>query len=707
MNPTDLQSRTEASAPASVDLKSTSLYLNQELSLLDFNERVLAQTKDEGVPLLERLRFLCISCTNLDEFFEIRVAGLEEQVAMGALTGGPDGMSVGEVLKAVRARARGLVEDQYRVLQQVLLPELLKQGIACLSSEHWSASQDAWLQRYFMEELLPVLSPIGLDPAHPFPRILNKSLNFIVALRGKDAFGRKSGLAVLQVPRALPRVIHLPPVDGGNGPHDLVLLSSVIQAHVDRLFPGMTVDACYQFRVTRNSELFVEEEEIDDLLRALEGELMSRRYGEEVRLEVAHDCRDDLVQYLLDRFSLLRDDLYPVDGPVNLNRLEAIYDLVDRPDLKYPAFSPSLPARLARHSDLFKVIREQEILLHHPYESFAPVAEFLRQSATDPDVLAIKQTLYRTEHDSPIVDSLELAAQNGKEVTVVVELRARFDEAANIQLATRLQEAGAHVVYGVVGHKTHAKMLLVVRRELKKLRHYVHLSTGNYHSATAKSYTDYSLFTAEPTIGEDVRQVFLQLTSLGKVIKLGRLLQSPFSMASGFMERIEREIAHAQAGRAARIVVKVNSLVEPQIIQALYRASMAGVRVDLIVRGMCRLRPGVAGVSDNIRVRSIVGRFLEHARVCCFHNGGDSEVFLSSADWRERNFFRRVEIAFPIESKKLQRRLLKDLEAELADNAQAWELLAEGRYQRVPPQPDEPMIASQSRLLAELTENPG
>ncbi len=679
------------------------LYINRELSLIEFNRRVLEQAVDPAIPLLERLRFLSISNTNLDEFFEIRVARLKEQVVSGSVQAGPDNMAPQEALKRISEEAHRLVEGQYRVLNEILFPELEREGIRFVRRTEWNAEQEAWVKNYFENELLPVLSPLGLDPAHPFPRILNKSLNFIVSLRGKDAFGRRGGVAVVQAPRALPRLIQLPRECAG-GVHDFVFLSSIIHTHVDSLFPGMEVTGCYQFRVTRNSELFVDEEEVGDLLRAVEGELHSRRYGDAVRLEVADNCPPEMAAYLMNKFELTADDLYQVNGPVNLNRLLALIDLVDRPDLKYPAFTPGLPRSLARSKNIFAAIRAGDILLHHPFESFAPVVDFVRQAAADPKVLAIKQTLYRTGADSVLVAALMEAARAGKEVTVVIELRARFDEEANINLASLLQEAGAHVVYGVVGYKTHAKMILVVRRESGHLRHYVHLGTGNYHDRTARLYTDFGLFTSDAAIGEDVHKLFLQLTSIGRVSKLKKLLQSPFSLHKELLGKIEREADNARRGKPARISAKMNALVDPQLIQALYGASQAGVEIDLIVRGVCCLRPGVAGTSERIRVRSIIGRFLEHTRVYWFQNGGKEEVLLASADWMERNFFRRVEVAFPIEDGALRARVVKEaLSFYLADNTQAWILQADGGYRRLGPDGDAPRSA-QGALLKELAE---
>jgi polyphosphate kinase len=684
-----------------VDLKHPDLYINRQLSLLEFNRRVLMQALDDANPLLERLKFLCISSTNLDEFFEIRVAGLKQAVQMGAVQAGPDNRTPQEVLSAVSQVAHGLVAEQYRILNDELIPQLAQHNIRFLRRTEWTAEQDDWLQDYFRRELLPIISPLGLDPAHPFPRVLNKSLNFIVELDGKDAFGRNSGFAVVQAPRALPRLIQLPP-ETGAGPYDFVFLSSVIHAYVDQqLFPGMNVRGCYQFRVTRNSDLYVDEEEVDDLLRAMEGELQSRRYGDAVRLEVAANCPSDVAGFLLDEFELGKDDLYQVNGPVNLNRLMAIYDQVDRPELKFSSFTPSLPKPVGHPSELFEAIRKEDILLHHPFESFVPVVDFVRQAASDPQVLAVKQTLYRTGPDSAIADALVAAARAGKEVTVVIELRARFDEEANIALANRLQDAGAHVVYGVVGHKTHAKIILIVRREGRTLNHYVHLGTGNYHARTARLYTDYGLFTCNPQIGQDVHKVFLQLTSLGRVTDLKHLLQSPFSLHEGTLEKIAREAANARAGKPARIIAKLNALVEPQVIHALYAAARDGVEIDLIVRGMCALRPGVPGISERIRVRSVIGRFLEHTRVCCFHNGGDPEIYLSSADWMERNFFRRVEVAFPLLSPELRQRVIGDLGCYLRDNTQAWILMSDGSYQRASPGKTAP-ISAQQVLLSKL-----
>ena len=664
------------------NVASPDLFINREFSLLEFNRRVLEQAKSDDVPMLERLRFLCISSSNLDEFFEIRVSGLKQQQALGATQRGPDNLSPSEQLQRIAQLAHELVDEQYRVLNDVLFPLLHAEGIRFLKRSQWNASQERWLTDYFHRELEPILTPIGLDPAHPFPRIINKNLTFIVTLEGKDAFGRNSGMAVVQAPRALPRVVRLAP-DHAEHRYDFVFLSSIIHAHVDELFPGMKAVGCYQFRATRNSDLFVDDEAVEDLKIALEGELPSRRFGDAVRLELADDCPARVGTFLAGQFDLRQEDVYYCNGPVNLMRLMAIPDLVDRPDLKYPGFTPSVPKRIQAAPNLFSAIGEADLLLHHPFHSFAPVLDFLRSAVADPNVLSIRQTLYRTGTDSTVVDALVDAAANGKEVLVVIELRARFDEAANIELASHLQEAGAQVVYGIVGYKTHAKMLLVIRREGDRLRRYAHLSTGNYHASTARLYTDYGLLTSDEEMTADVASMFQQLTAMGRAGQLNKMLQSPFTLHGTILAHIEREIVHAKAGRKAGVVAKMNQLIEQDVIQALYRASQAGVRIRLIVRGICSLRPGIEGVSENIDVRSIVGRFLEHARIFLFENGGDAQIYLSSADWMGRNFFSRVESCFPIEDQDARRAVVKEgLEPYLADNAQAWVLQPDGLYQR-------------------------
>jgi polyphosphate kinase len=665
------------------NLASPELYINRELSQLEFNRRVLELAKDDDVPLLERLSFLCIANANLDEFFEIRVAGLIHQQAFGVTQRGPDNMSPAEQLRAIAQVAHELLDEQYRVLNELLLPRLDLEGIRFIPRDRWNPKQRQWLRHYFTHDLVPILSPVGLDPAHPFPKVLNKGLSFMVTLEGRDAFGRASGKAVVQAPRSLPRLVRLP-ASVAQAPYDFVFLSSILHANVGDLFPGMKVTGCYQFRVTRNSDLFVDEEEVDDLLRALEGELPTRRFGDEVRLEITHDAPREIIAMLVAEFGLTEGDIYLCRGPVNLNRLSALPDLVDRPDLKFPGFIPGLPDRLKQSNDLFEVIRKGDLLLHHPFQTFAPVVDFLRQAAADPDVLSIRQTLYRTGFDSTVARSLVDAANAGKDVLVVIELRARFDEQANIELANQLQAAGAQVVYGVVRHKTHAKMSMVIRREGRVLRRYVHLGTGNYHAKTARVYTDYGLFTCDKAIGEDVQKVFQQLTAMGRPGRLRKLLQSPFTLHKSVLDLIAHEAEQASKGHLARVMAKMNALIDPQVIQALYRASQAGVKIDLIIRGTCALRPGVPGVSDNIQVRSIIGRFLEHSRVYYFENGGEPKVYLSSADWMERNFFNRVETAFPIEDKLMIRRVISEtFDLYNADNCQAWVLQSDGRYKRL------------------------
>lgn len=679
-------------------LRSPSLYFNRELSQLDFNFRVLAQAQDERVPLLERLKYLCISCTNLDEFFEIRAGTLRHAKDLG-FGASADGLAPSTVLTRIHERAADLVAAQYECWNRVLRPALNDAGLRVMGRDAWTPAQTEWLREYFRNEILPVLSPLGLDPAHPFPKILNKSLNIVVVLEGRDAFGRAGHLAIVRAPRSLPRIIQLPEAISG-GAHDFVFLSAMLATFVDELFPGMQVKGAYQFRVTRNSELLVDEEEVDNIALALRDELVGRGYLRAVRLEIAEQCPPAIVQALLHNFELNENAVYRINGPVNLSRVLQIYDLVQRPELKFPPYTPRVPAGV---DTMFKTVAERDMLLHHPFDSFAPVLELLKQAAEDPNVLAIKQTLYRAGKDSPIVEQLVQAARNGKDVTVVVELRARFDEEANLGLADRLQEAGVQVVYGVVGFKTHAKMMLIVRREGQKLRRYVHLGTGNYHSGTARVYTDFGLITADPRIGSDVHMIFQQLSGLAPSLKLECLLQSPFTLHEGLLDRIAREASHALAGRPGRIIAKLNALNEPQVIRALYKASQAGVQVDLIVRGACTLRPGVPGISDHIRVRSIVGRFLEHHRVYWFGNGGAPELFCSSADWLERNLLRRIETGFPILDDRAAERVFDEaLENYLTDNLNAWTLSPDGEYRLVQPAEGEPLHSAQSALLARL-----
>jgi polyphosphate kinase len=659
-------------------------FLNRELGLLAFNRRVLSQARNATTPLLERLRFLCIVSSNLDEFFEIRVAGLKEQLKLNSISITTDGMTAREVFNLVSAEAHALVEEQYALFNDDILPNLASEDIRFLRRADWTDAQREWISNYFFNEVIPVLTPIGLDPSHPFPRVLNKSLNFAVELEGKDAFGRSSGAAIVQAPRVLPRVIRLPRALCENE-YSFVFLSSILHGFVGEMFSGMKVLGCYQFRVTRNSDLFVDEEEVKNLRTKIQGELPQRHFGDAVRLEVADNCSEIMTEFLLAQFNLQESDLYRVQGPVNLVRLMQVPDWVVRDDLKFQPFRPGTPKALQKTHSIFDGIRAGDILLHHPYQSFTPVIELLDQAASDPQVVAIKMTVYRTGTDSVLMQSLLRAAQSGKEVTVVVELMARFDEEANIGWATKLEEVGAHVIYGVVGYKTHAKMLMIVRREESSkgsiLRRYVHLGTGNYHPKTARLYTDFGLLTCNEEIGDDVSEVFKQLTGLGHAQTLNHLWQAPFSLQQNILSGIRDEAQAALTGKRSRIIAKMNSLLEPETIATLYEASQAGVKIDLIVRGVCALRPGIPGLSENIRVRSIVGRQLEHHRIFYFHAGGEGKVYLSSADWMDRNFFRRIELAFPVIDRKLKRRVINEgLRTYLADNVQAWEMDANGKY---------------------------
>ncbi|BAN23676.1 polyphosphate kinase 1 [Caballeronia insecticola] len=677
---------------------------NRELGILGFNERVLAQAADTTVPLLERLRFICITSSNLDEFFEVRMAGLQEQMRDNPGSLSPDGMSLQHVYDLVSERAQRLVRQQYAMLHDIVLPALEMEGIYFHGAESWTEQQTAWARDYFRSELLPVLTPIGLDPAHPFPRVLNKSLNFVVELEGTDAFGRQAMMGIVQAPRALPRLVRMPEALSGY-PHGFVLLSSFMQHFVNDLFPHLVVRGCNQFRITRNSELFVDEDEITNLRVALQGELPARHLGNAVRLEVSAETPPHLVRRLLDEGQLSERDLYRVNGPVNLVRLMQLPEMVDRPDLKFVPHIPSVPKAIANTSNLFDAIDQGDILLHHPYESFQPVLELLLQAAKDPQVVAIKQTIYRTGTDSPLMDALMQAARNGKEVTVVVELLARFDEETNINWASQLEAVGAHVVYGVVGHKCHAKMMLIVRRVSQGgklvLKRYAHLGTGNYHPRTARLYTDFGLMTSDQEMCEDVHHVFQQLTGIGGEIALHQLWQSPFTLHAKLIDAIRAEAEHARAGRRARIVAKMNALLEPTVIAALYEASHAGVKIDLIVRGVCSLKPGVEDLSENITVRSIVGRFLEHHRIFYFYANGREDVFLSSADWMDRNFFRRVEVAFPIRDRRLKRRVIAEgLSVCLGDNQAAWVMQSDGHYRKR--RPGKSIRNSQLGLLAKF-----
>jgi polyphosphate kinase len=687
------------------------LPINRELSLLAFNHRVLALAADPTVPLLERLRFLCIVSNNLDEFFEIRIAGLREQLRLKAPLVGTTLHELKTHIGEIGEGAQALVAAMYRTLNEQILPALAASGVRMLRGAERNAAQRAWVADYFQREIRPLLTPIGLDPAHPFPQVVNKSLNFIVELSGRDAFGRETSVAIVKAPRVVPRVIRMPPEVAGTE-NTFVLLSSIIHAHLHELFAGRDVVNYSQFRVTRDADLWIDEEEVKNLRQALEGELPQRQFGLAVRLEVAAHCPSHLATFLLQQFELQDFDLYRCEGPVNLARMSALIEEVDVDLLEYRPFLPGMPDGLRDVSDLFATIRQHDILLHHPYQSFEPVVEFIRKAADDPDVIAIKQTVYRTGVNSVLMEALIEAARRGKEVTVVVELMARFDEEANINWAERLEQVGAQVVYGVFGLKTHAKLALLLRREKDatgkpRLQPYAHLGTGNYHPRTARLYTDFGLLTAHPEICADVEEVFLHITSLAKANKLKRLWLAPFTMHRHLLEAIRRETRHARDGKRACIVAKMNGLLEEAVIKALYVASQAGVNIDLIVRGACALRPGVKGVSDNIRVRSIVGRFLEHSRIWWFDNNGADDVYLASADWMGRNLFRRIEVAFPVLDPALKARVIEEgLKPYLGDSRDAWELDADATYARAKPRPRAQPSSAQAELLERMADKP-
>lgn len=689
---------TEPVEEAPVNLKAPELYINRELSHLQFNIRVLEQALDEKHPLLERLMFLLIFSSNLDEFFEIRVAEQLHQIKYGRETVGPDAMHPETLLSRISEISHAQVERQYQILNETLFPEMETQGIHFLRRREWNEEQRSWVKTYFEETVVPVISPVGLDPSHPFPRLVNKSLNFIVELDGKDAFGRQTGMAIIPAPRSLPRLIRLPDEICENDGDNLIFLSSMIHEFAAELFPGMKVKGCFQFRITRNADLTFDFEEIEDLANTLRGELHSRKYGDAVRLEVDQRTPEMLINFLQQEYTLNESQTYRVDGPVNLFRLMAVRDLVERHELRWKPFSPGIPGKLKDQKDIFTALRQSDQLLLHPFQSFTPVVDLLRQSAKDPHVVAIKQTLYRTGVKSDIVNALVEAARNGKEVTVVIELRARFDEESNLLLASRLQEAGCLVVYGVVGYKCHAKAMLIVRQEANKLVRYAHLGTGNYHSGTARLYTDYSFLTADREVGEDVHKIFQQLTGMGKIQKLKKLYNAPFTLHAKMLELIHRETRLAKSGKPGHIMVKVNGLTEPKLIRALYEASRAGVKIDLIVRGMCRLRPGIPALSENIRVRSIIGRFLEHTRVCYFGNNGKPEVLAASADWMERNMLNRVETGFQLFGKNADR-MKRELDYYMKDNCQAWELHEDGSYIQCHPEEGEQRFSAQDALM--------
>ena len=658
-------------------------YNCREISQLQFNLRVVMQGADKSTPVLERLRFLCIASRNLDEFFEVRVAALRQLVKYGTEAQSGEGLTAQEILAEIAKQAHSIVKVQYRLLQRSVLTALRMRDISFLRRHEWDKAQRQWIRQYFRRNILPILSPLGLDSRHPFPRVQNKSLNFMVKLAGKDAYGRSTEYAVVTAPRSLPRIVRLPD-EVGNKRDSYVFLSSIIHDNLGDLFPGLKIKGCHQFRVTMDSNLFYDEEEVESLRDVLAGVLPERQYGEAVRLEVVNDCPRDIIRFLREQYQLDAGSVYEVNGPVNLYRLMNFPELIDRPDLRYPPYRPKTPKafrNLPASGSLFDLLDRQDVLLHHPFNSFEWTIRFLREAAADPKVVAIKQTIYRTGLESDLTDILESAARSGKEVTVIIELSARFDEEANIQLAQRLEQAGAQVLYGVVGHKTHAKMMLVVRRGEDGLRRYTHLGTGNYHPVTTRLYTDYALLTANQDLGEDAHKIFLQVASLGRAPRLSLMYQSPLTLGQGIIKKIQAAAERARKGEKAVIYSKMNALTEYGIVDALYEASQAGVSIDLLIRGECRLRPGVKGLSDNIRVRSIVGRFLEHTRVFYFRTGEDEEMYLSSADWMTRNIHRRVETMFPVLDKSIKKRIMREIfETYSADNCQSWQMEPDGTY---------------------------
>ena len=652
----------------------------RELGVLAFNKRVLELATEDTCPILERLRYVCIISNNLDEFFEVLVARIKTQ--LNEKNQNSD-INNHKLLKQICFESHALVQSQYQLLNNKILPELERHNIFILRKDTLNQEQARWITNYFTDEVKPVLTPIGIDPAHPFPRVLNKSLNFAVELDGKDAFERDLSVAIVQVPRSLPRILELPPIFSENN-RCFITISSILQTHMDSVFPGFRVKGSHQFRVTRNSELFVDEEEVTDLGAAVKGELSYRQYGASVRLETSESCPLGVSDFLLDKLGLKNDDLFTVDGPVNLARLISLPKLLDRIDLEFIRFTPGLPKGLDKSESIFDVIDRTDILLHHPYQSFLPVIDFLDSASNDPYVVAIKQTVYRTGVDSDVMKKLINAAQKGKQVTVAVELFARFDEETNYDWARQLEDAGVTVVYGVVGYKTHAKMLLVLRKVNKKLKFYGHLGTGNYNPKTARSYTDLGLLTCDQSLGEDINSVFSQLTGVGRNTSFQKLWIAPFGLNKEINNAIDNEIKIARGGGKSQIVAKINALTDENIIKKLYSASQAGVQIDLIVRGACGLRPGVSGLSENIRVRSIVGRFLEHSRVVMFSNKGKNDLFIGSADWMSRNLHRRVEVFLPVFDPKLKQRIIKEtIEADLRETRNAWILGPDHTYSRV------------------------
>jgi polyphosphate kinase len=687
------------------DITSSRCYMNRELSWLEFNQRVLEEAIDPSTPLLERIKFLAIVSSNLDEFFEVRVAGIKQQIENHSNDPGPDGLSATETFNGIHARVRRMVRDQYRLWHKELIPALEEARICFHRIEDLTEQDRQWVRDYFFSEVHPVLTPLAIDPSHPFPQLLNKSLNIICVL-GSRTPEQPVRYAIVQVPRVLNRLIELPGRPGGQ--HDYILLSHLVQEYGGSLFPGTELDGAYPFRVTRNSDLYIDEEEVLNLLRTIEEELRNRNRGNAVRLEVEESCPPEVIDFLLKKFNLKTSDCYAVPGPLNLLRLMALCEIDAPVQLKFPPFSPFTIKPLQSDSSIFHTIRAKDLLLHHPYESFSSVVDLLEEAASDPKVLAIKMTLYRTSGDSPVVKALIRAAQSGKQVTVLVELKARFDEANNIAWARQMEDEGIHVVYGLVGLKTHCKTLMVVRRDHDRIRHYCHLGTGNYHTKTARLYTDIGMLTARPELAKEVAALFNAMTGMSPQPTFRHLLVAPFDMKRRFLEMIDREIDHARQGRSCGIFAKMNSLVDAEIIRALYRASMAGVKIVLMVRGICCLRPGLEGISEKITVRSIVDQYLEHSRIFLFENGGKRELYMGSADWMPRNLNRRVEVVFPVLDPDLKKRVIDQIIATfLVDNVKTRIINSQGLHERIKRSPDDPPLRAQQVFMDAAKEEHG
>ena len=684
------------------DFSRSARYLNRELSWIEFNQRVLDEAFDESNPLLERVKFFCITGSNLDEFFEVRVAGLKQQIESSILESSLDGRTANQTFRGLIKRTHRMVDDHYRCWREHLAPSLATEGFRFHRVETLSAEDRAWAEKFYLTKVRPVLTPLAIDPAHPFPQVLNKSLNLIVRLVIERGGELEHRLAIVQVPRSLPRLIALPRPEGA---HDYLFLGQIIGHFLADIFPGTRIEGYWHFRVTRNGELYIDEGDTDNLLVAVEKELRNRRRGDAVRLEIDHTAPADLRAQLMEILNLTEDDLYLIDGPISPSQVSYLVAGDHSPELRDPPFLGRTAPALRGRDDIFAVLRERDVLLHHPYESYETVVHFLNQAADDPHVLAIKQTLYRTGGDRRIIGALMRAAEKGKQVAAVVELKARFDEANNIQWARELEEAGVHVAYGIVGYKVHAKLCLVVRQEEDGIRRYLHTGTGNYNPSTSRLYTDLSFLTSRPDFGEDAATLFNLLTGFSQFQKMNKFIVAPFEFHERILAAIRRETEHACKQKPARIVAKMNALVDGEVIDALYEASQAGVKVDLVVRGICCLRPGLAGLSENIRVRSIVDRFLEHSRLFYFENDGQSDFLIGSGDWMYRNFLNRIEVAAPIEDPALRKRLLDEvIGLQLADNVKARLLQPDGSYIRAPRAEDEKATRSQFGFI-EIAKN--